>query len=529
MTTNKWTVALLAATALTGVAASPALAAPKRKPASQNDLRAIVDRQQSQIDALTAQLNAMRSNAAPVAGALATGVAGNADAIDDNASSIEFMKATIEAQQAQIDGLKKTATANAPTWKGAPEFKSTGFAFKMNGLIQYDFGYVSNPNNLVNTPNLGFNSRSRRLLLGIEGEVPGDFKYKAQFNFAQGIVDYEDVLLAWEPKGKIYSAQIGYFYPFSSLENMTSNRFTSFVERAQMNEEAGNGRRIGAAVGLVNPAGDLRFNAGIFSGGINNNFNNNDWALAGRVVWSPQAWGGQLHIGGNYEYREFKTSAQGLNYQTRPFTQVTDIRFVGADIAARGDMVFGGELAGIWGPLHVAGEAQYLKVRAVRPGQALPPGQATTGTRLASDPDFFSAYGEVGYWLTGETRGYKGGKFDRTKILNPFDKGGAGGFQLVGRVDYLNLRQTVGACTVSPTVPSCSLVVNGVLNGGRQTGYLFALNWWPTDYVRFTTQYTRAEITGGPRAAAVVPLSTSPVYDRRYGVNLVQVRAAIDF
>ena len=44
-----------------------------------------------------------------------------------------------------------------------------------------------------------------------------------------------------------------------------------------------------------------------------------------------------------------------------------------------------------------------------------------------------------GYYFTGETRGYKNGTFDRTKVLKPFSQGGWGAIQLNGRVDYLDL------------------------------------------------------------------------------------------
>ena len=55
------------------------------------------------------------------------------------------------------------------------------------------------------------------------------------------------------------------------------------------------------------------------------------------------------------------------------------------------------------------------------------------------NPSFWGGYVEAGYFLTGETRGYKGGPWDRTKVLKPFSKGGWGAFQLNGRVDYLDL------------------------------------------------------------------------------------------
>ena len=55
------------------------------------------------------------------------------------------------------------------------------------------------------------------------------------------------------------------------------------------------------------------------------------------------------------------------------------------------------------------------------------------------NPSFWGGYIEAGYFITGETRGYKNGTWDRTKVLKPFSKGGMGAFQVIGRVDYLDL------------------------------------------------------------------------------------------
>lgn len=536
MTKSKLIAMLLTATAVSGVAPVPVLAASKQK-AAQPDLREIVEAQQRQIDELKAQINQLRADAAPVVGALAVGDVTNAEATDENEAKTEFIIANLEAQQAQIDSVKKIATTNAPTWRGAPEFKSSGWAFRLTGEAQFDFGYVSNPNNAINTANLGYNGLARRIILGAVGAVPGGFKYNININFAGSTVSYEDVSFSYEPSTTPFQAVIGYMYPFSSLDNMTSNKFTSLVERPQMNDAWSNGRRLGAAVGYV--TNSFRVNAGLFNGQLNVLPNNTDWEAAVRGVYYPVALGGQLHFGGSYQYRQFLKSAQSNLYQSRPFTATTNIRFVGtgpqtttgaitgSGIAASGDQIFGAELAGIWGPLHVTSELQYVAVDAIRPTDQLIGGNATTGQRLLSDPNFFSVYGEVGYWFTGETRGYSKGAFARTKILNPFDKGGWGGFQLVGRVDYLNLNSYVGA--VRPGVDGA--VVDGELNGGKQTGYQLALNWWPTDYIRFTTQYSRSEIVGGPIARQVVPNSTTaePLFERGYGVNVVTLRAQLDF
>lgn len=515
MTTTKWTVALLAATALTTLAGAPVRAQ----------------------DAETV--------ATP----------------EEAAAQMEFLKAQVDALQAQLDAVKKQAGIITPAWKGMPEFSSgaSGYKFKLSGELQYDIGQVNNPRNAIVTPNLGFNGRSRRLLIGASGSLPGDFSYNFQFNLAEGVVDYEDVIIEYAPHKTPLTFTAGYFYPFSSMENMMSNRFLSFVERSQFNDAFSNGRRLGLAVTYVDKAQDFRVQLGAFNQGINGNtaltytststsvvtpsatpggtptvatttttatnnnglFDRTGYQFSARTVWSPVVMGGQLHLGANFQYREFATDARGIQYRARPFSFTTDQRFIGTgNIAGRGDEIVGLEAMYIHGPIHIAGEGQYLHVRGYRPGQTVGAPQAIVGTEYAQNADFYSGWAEAGYWLTGETRGYKNGKVDRTKILHPVSEGGMGGVQVVGRVDYLNLTDQVGNTAANSA---------GLVNGGRQIGYLGAVNYWPIDYVRFTAEFAHADIKGGPQAAIVVPVSTLIPAGRTYGNDTFALRAQIDF
>ncbi len=513
MTFRNWSVALLAATALTTVAGAPVRA---------QDIE-------------------------------------TANSPEEAAAQMEFLKAQVDALQAQLDAVKKQAGISTPAWKGMPEFSGpSGYKFKLSGELQYDIGQVNNPRNTLGTPNLGFNGRSRRLLIGASGSLPGDFSYNFQFNFAEGIIDYEDVIFEYAPHTTPLTFTLGYFYPFSSMENMMSNRFTSFVERAQLNEATNNGRRLGVAMTYVNHANDFRIQAGLFNQGINGNtpftysgtstftpttnaagavtggtvattvatnnnglFDRTGYEGAVRVVYSPVIMGGQAHLGANFQYREFATDARGFQYRARPFTQTTDQRFVTTgNIAAKDDQIYGLEAMYIHGPLHVAGEGQYIHMDGYRPGERVDAPQAIVGTAYPGNYHFWTGYAEAGYWLTGETRGYKNGKVDRTKILHPVNEGGMGGVQVVGRVDYINLTTPVGNTAANS---------GGLVNGGRQIGYLGAINYWPIDYVRFTAEYAHADVKGGPFAAAVVPVSTDIAAGRSYGNDTLALRAQIDF
>lgn len=511
----------------------------------------------------------------PVAAQTTSQTAASADQslIEMMAAELRAMRARIESLESEVTTLRSReaapaaqATTNAapmPVWEDGASGKGdakvasvtsrTGddapletsrrplgsldldrgrFPIETFGQIQYDFSNVSNPGDRINTTNLGYNGTARRLIFGFRGGLPGDFRYNLEFMLAREIVDYEDVTLSWEPQGKPYSIKIGNHYPFTGLENLTSNKRNSFLERSQANDAFNFNRRIGISAGYVNKREDIFLNAGVFNGFINNSAANTEYVIAGRGIYAPQVFGGRIHLGGSYQYRRTPAQDQTFLYRARPFTQGTNIRFIGTGpatstgafspgIATRGDQVFSTEVAGIFGPVHFVSEFNYVPVSAIKPGDILTNRRTTTGTRLASNPEFFAIYGEVGYFLTGETRGYRLGRFFRTPIRKPVTEGGIGAIQIVGRVDYLDLSDIVGG--------SGPGIVNGVLNGGIQTGYQVALNWYPTDFLRFSAQYSRIEVEGGPNAGQVDPLSTDPLFSRNFGSDAVVLRAQIEF
>lgn len=473
------------------------------------------------------------------------------------AARLEFLQAQVDALQTQLDALRKATGSATPAWRGTPEFAGPdGARFKLTGELQFDAGQVGNPGgDAIATPNLGFNSRARRLLVGAQGALPGDFSYSFTFNFAEGGIDYEDLIFEYAPRTTPFTFTVGYFYPFSSMENAINNRFLSFVERAQFNEATGNGRRLGVAATYANRAGDFRIQAGAFGEGINGNttpsyaatstvtpsatpggtptvatsiapntaglYDRTGYEFAVRSVYSPQVAGAQLHLGASVQYRRFRQDALGVQYRVRPFAQTTDQRFIGTgNIAASGDAIYGVEAMVIDGAFHAAGEAQYIHVDGYRPGTVVASSKLLAGATYRQDPHFITGYGELGFWLTGETRGYRNGRGDRTKIVDAVSAGGWGGLQVVARIDYIDLTADVGNTAANSL---------GLLNGGKQIGYLGALNYWPIDYVRFTAEYAREEVTGGPFAAVVVPTNPANVARRTYGSDTFVFRAQIDF
>ncbi|HEY5722894.1 MAG TPA: porin [Allosphingosinicella sp.] len=482
----------------------------------------------------------------------ATVVAPEAPASNEElAAKAAFLEAQVEALQEQLNELKAALGKTTPSWKGAPVLADaeSGWSFKPRGRIQYDAGYIENPNDSIATRNLGFNSRVRRVRLGAEGTIPGGFGYKFEMDFANSTVGFGDVILTYAPKDKPWSLTIGNHESHDGLEQITSSRFISFLERAQMNDAFINTRRLGISLGLQNKANTARFAAGLFTGhSIDAGFDNEGWIAAARATYSPLALGGMLHLGANVQHRQFQSNNgttlsnsvgapstnQQARYRARPFLQTTDIRFVDTgNFAASSDTIVGVELAGLFGSFHVAGEAQWTKANAYQAGDTATGLDAfPTATFLvpSDDPGFFSWYAEAGWFITGETRGYKNGAWDRTKVAKPFSKKGWGALQANLRYDFLDLNSralqqaftnnfSTGAFTAS----------NNLARGGTQTGFLASLIWLPEDYVRFMVQFAHTRVQGGPFAATVRPTSTEPLDERSYGVNSVAARAQVDF
>ncbi len=412
----------------------------------------------------------------------------NARQLDDAQARIELLQAQVEALQESIAQIQQAQAKAAPSWKGAPQLedKEKGWSFKPRGRLMYDFATVSSPDGYSN-PGLGFSNELRRGRLGVEGSIPGGLGYKLELDFASGEVEFTDAYLNYKKDG--FEFIVGQHNNFQSLDELTSSLHSSFIERAAFTDAFGFERRVGASVQYS--SGSLLAQGGIFTDSIGDlnsiGDDNNSYGADGRLVFSPTIGSNQLHFGASAHYRDLNDAGSSVRYRQRPAVHTTDVRFVdtGTISSAKSETGYGLEAAGIFGPFHLAGEAYWQKVS--RPG--------------LSDPGFFGAYVEGGYFFTGEKRGYKGGKFDRVKVNKGFDKGGFGALSLNLRWDYLDLN-------------SRDIV------GGTQNAYQASLNWKPTDYVLFGLNYAHLKYKDAAISAAG---------GRDYNVDMLALRSQIDF
>ena len=509
----------------------------------------------TQMEAMQAQLDAMKSKVDSLEGQLSQAqVEAQAATAAAQSAAAAAQSATASATKAGEVATKTADAAPKVAWKGAPEFAGKdGWSFKPRGRFHFDNGTIGTPGALT-TRNLGFSSRVRRIRLGAEGTMPGDFGYKVEVDFANN-VGFGDAFVSYSPPKLPLSIRLGNFETLDGLEQITSSNNITFLERATFNDAFLNSRRLGAAIALKSGNDDWRGEVGLFTAhSIDSTFDNDGWIGAARLVYAPKALGGQLHLGLNYQHREFASNNGGVvsasvnapsanqlaRYRARPGSQLTDIRFVDTgSFAAKRDRIVGVEAAAIFKGLYLTGEAQWLKAKGYTAGQTAAGLDGFSGGNLAvvptSDPGFFGVYGEIGYFLTGETRAYKrgDGTWSRTKVLNPINKGGSGAFQIAARIDYLDLDDDplINGLTNNFATGATSLAGLGARlgRGGKQTGYQLGLNWHPIDYIRFMIDYARFEVQGGPLAAIAAQSSAAPIDRRNYGLDVLQTRLQLEF
>jgi len=384
--------------------------------------------------------------------------------------------------------VQPTVTAKPATeisWKGAPELKTAdGWSFKPRGRMQLDIAGVDAPGSVAGN-SLGVGTRFRRIFLGVEGKIPGGFGYRVEADFANSAVELTDVYLTYGT-GPL-TVMAGQTKPFWSLEELTSDLFTSFNERAAFTQAFGFERRVGLSAQYKTNAALLQ--AGVFGDQANDLLNdtNNSVSFDARAVFMPKLGGTQLHLAGSGHFRSFNDQASNTRYRARPFVRTTDVRFVDTgNIGATGERGLGLEAAALRGPFHVAGEAFWQTAR--RPG--LP------------DPTFFGGYVEAGLVLTpGDSRTYRDGAFDRLKPTRAINEGGIGAIEVNVRYDYLDL------------------IDKGII-GGKQRTAAISLVWAPIQYVRIIANYGRLNFDQAAIAAAG---------DRNYSVDAFGLRTQFDF
>jgi Phosphate-selective porin len=353
-------------------------------------------------------------------------------------------------------------------------------SFHVNGRIWEDYTYLrasDNPSgNRFNTNA----SQLRSLRLGVDGKWLGEFNYKFDLDFANstelkdGYIDYVGPFVA-----PAY-IRVGQWKTPNSLEQVSNTNVATQMEPASfIGASRGNGfgldyqMGIGAAIEEKTYSGEF----GIFSQNARSATvaKSGGYTVAARGthafnLGSEEEKDKFVHVGGSVRWRDLNDQVDddSVRYRARPFFYDTNRSVdTGTINQVNGDLFVGPEFAFVWGPFAIQAEAAWQYVD-------LDGGKADRDDAT----ELWGGYIDFSYFLTGESRRYRGGAFRAMhKVNRPVTQGGPGAIQLAARADYLDLND--GGADIK---------------GGEQLLGIFAVNWYPVDYLRFSVNYAHTSV-----------------------------------
>lgn len=346
--------------------------------------------------------------------------------------------------------------------------------------------------------------RTARIFL--EGSGFDVFGYKIEMDFAgrdsddEQLTKFKDVYMHVDELPLFDRVQLGHFKEPFSLEEMTSSRFMTFMERGTLNVFSP-GRNIGIA--------GYRYSANqratLALGGFRTMQDDPPYAadddggyaftVRGTYLpWYDEATGGRglLHTGLGYSYRDVDDPIQRI--RGRPEVAVGPYAVDTGDFGNVNDIqLINPEVAFVYGPF--SAQAEYL---------------AAFYDNAGADADFHGAYVYVSYFLTGENRVYnrKKGAFDRVRPFENFFRvctldgdtaTGRGAWELAYRYSWLDLDDA-----------------EAQVLGGTTSDHTVGVNWYLNPYMRLMFNYVHSQVS---------PANNAPDND----MNIFEMRAQVDF
>ena len=397
------------------------------------------------------------------------------NALEARVKQLEARNAELE-QQAELNQTRlqsvETKAAKAAQFTWAPTISEpTGqFTFKPRGVVEADgAAFVEREGGYDYNNGTGF----RRARIGLEGTALKWWNYRIEVDFAGNAVNLTDAYLQFAkiPKTLITLGQ--HKAPFG-LESNNSDNYNTFLERGMFTNAFGNAgaeRRIGLSVAHA-PKETINLAVGAFgdnesigrsSGAPVTNTPDESWGFNGRATWEPVFDTGKIvHLGVAGYYRTALKSGDtedAIRISDRPNIRIDNgnIADSGVITGVNSLLYAGAEAAGVFGPFTIAGE--YGKLWIDRPH-----------LRNANFDGFY-IYGS--WFITGETRPFRGGNFDRVRPFTEVGKDGLGAFELALRYDKIDL-------SGSPVRP-----------GNEAQSVTLGLNWYFNPYAKLMFNWVR--------------------------------------
>lgn len=336
------------------------------------------------------------------------------------------------------------------------------FKLQLGGRVQADYTFASGDDAL---PPLEDGFELRRARLFTSGTVYERVAFKIEYDFATGDAAAKDVYIGLVNEWG--DLRFGHFKEPFSLEELTSSKYITFLERSLPVEAFAPSRNVGAGADGSHGT-TLNWGVGVFYDADDFGLSTDENAtnLTGRVGFRPIHSDDAtriLHLGVAATRQERDGT---LRFRTRPEAHLSPRLVDTGSFAGDSTTLLGGEVAGVFGPFWFASEVM----------------QADTDAPAVGDPTFSGAYAQAGWFLTGESRVFKAseGAFDRNRPKANYGKG-PGAWEIALRYSTIDLDDA------------------GVA-GGEQDDITAALNWYLNPVARLMLNFVRADVDGAGEA-----------------------------
>ena len=333
----------------------------------------------------------------------------------------------------------------------------------IGGRFMEDFSFISGGDDLAAALGETFDDgvETRRARIRVFGDLAENVAYKMEYDWAGGTGSLKDAYLKFK-MDDVGNLVVGHQYEMMGLEQLTSSRFITFLERSSLTDAFMPERNAGISLWHNNE--DFTASVGWFRD-TNSQGKSGDesTSFTGRFVYRPwieEKGKSLLHLGVSASQRN---TEGGVDFDSRPDNHFIAKFVETGAITADDATIVAFEAAIQEGPFH--GMLEYA--------------QANVNDAAGADPSFSGWSLQGGWFLTGESRGYKTGHavFDRVKpTRNALTKdGGYGAWEIAARISNLDLTE---AAAVSDELDTMTI----------------GLNWYVNPNTRFMLDATQADL-----------------------------------
>ncbi len=442
--------------------------------------------------------------------------------LDELEKSIQAIRGDITDVRTEQEKAASTGPGVIVTTNGGllVQTEDGQFSFQPIGRLQIDAAFYDR-----DETRLADGAQLRRARLGAQGKLFYDWVYKLEYDFAanikstvssttattnaaSGVKDAYISYVGWNP----VQLTVGNFYEPFCLECVTTETFTTFMERAlpitQPTSSFDPDRHIG--IGAAHYDSNWSASVGAFMKNVDDapptGEGDQQFDAAGRFTYDPILDKTHLlHVGVSGRFSD--PNAGTVTLQLKPESNVTGATFLNTGTIANVShfIELAPELAVIWGPASLQGEYFTDAITRTHPNRTLnSPSVTLTGW-----------YAQASYFLTGESRNYNPtiARFDRLSPLKNLNQdGGWGAFEVAARVSNADYDD------------------GPKFQFGDETNYTLGLNWYANPYIRFMLNYiwvrNNATATGNAANLLSSVVSKKEAYD---DPQIFEVRAQLDW